>query len=253
MNFHSLIHIDSARRMTEKYIRMEAEVTKIIDLIVNNRNFILDKLTLKPNENAAPLNIYIGSDYSFCGALNSTVRDAMAKDDEGEKIVVGRKLMASASGHATLALTKEQFDEEYWRVEEVLDDSINGSRHSSINIIYNHYYHAGNIALRSRKIFPIPLTGGTSNSIVDFVVEGSTDELLRNLTSTYAGYEVRIASINSFASENILRQAATTESLKKIDEMEADEKRARRKEDKRKAFVKVFDSYVKQSVYGRKV
>jgi F0F1-type ATP synthase gamma subunit len=250
MNFHSLVRIDAAQRMTEKYIRMEAEVTKIIDIIVNNRNFILDKLALKVNENAPPLNIYIGSDFSFCGGLNAVVRDEMMKDDEGEKIIIGRKLRAAVTSGVKLAMTKEEFDNEYHRIEEALDDSIKYARHSSVNVIYNHYYHAGNIALRNRKIFPIPLAGGGDNSTEDFVVEGDVESLLRSLTSTYASYEVKIASINSFASENIMRQAATTESLKRIDEMEEEQRRAERKKEKQKAFAKVFDNYIKKTFHG---
>ncbi|GHU66505.1 hypothetical protein AGMMS49983_16290 [Clostridia bacterium] len=250
MNFHSLVHIDAARRMTEKYIRMEAEVTKIIDIIVNNRNFILDKVELKPNEAAPPLNIYIGSDFSFCGGLNSSVRDELLKDDEGDKIIVGRKLRAQTAGDVKLALSKEEFDADYWKVEEVLDDSIHDLRHSSINIIYNHFYSAGSISLRKRKIFPIPMVSGGDNSTEDFAVEGNVDRLLRNLTSTYASYEVMIASINSFAAENIMRQSATTESLKKIDEMTEEQMKADRKKKKQKDSVKVMDNYIKQVVYG---
>jgi F0F1-type ATP synthase gamma subunit len=252
MNFHALVHIDAARRMTEKYIRMEAEVTKIIDIIVNNRNFILDKVELKPNESAPPLNIYIGSDFSFCGGLNSSVRDEMLRDDEGDKIIVGRKLRAELSDDVKLAMTKEEFDAEYWRVEEVLDDSINFLRHSSINIIYNHFYSAGSISLRRRKIFPIPLASSGDNSTEDFAVEGNVDNLLRSLTSTYASYEVMIASISSFAAENIMRQSATTESLKKIDEMTEEQEKAERKVKKAKDSVKVMDNYIKQTVYGGK-
>ncbi|MDR1293200.1 MAG: F0F1 ATP synthase subunit gamma [Clostridiales Family XIII bacterium] len=252
MNFHSLVHIDAARRMTEKYIRMEAEVTKIIDIIVNNRNFILDKLALKVNEVAPPLNIYIGSDFSFCGGLNSIIRDEMMKDDEGEKIIIGRKLRASTADDVLVAMTKEEFDEEYYRIERILDDSIRHMRHSSINVIYNHYYHSGNISLRNRKIFPIPLASGNDHSTEDFVVEGDVESLLRSLTSTYASYEVKIASINSFASENIMRQAATTESLKKIDEIEETQLREARKVAKQKAFAKVFDNYIKKTVHGGK-
>ena len=250
MNFHSLVHIDAARRMTEKYIRMEAEVTKIIDIIVNNRNFILDKVELKPNEAAPPLNIYIGSDFSFCGGLNSSVRDALLKDDEGDKIIVGGKLRATPASDVVLAMTKEEFDEDYWKVEEILDDSIENLKHSSISIIYNHFYSAGSISLRKRKIFPIPMAGGGDNSTEDFAVEGNVDKLLRNLTSTYASYEVKIATINSFAAENIMRQAATTESLKKIDEMTEEQEKVDRKMKKQKASMKVMDTYIKQTMYG---
>lgn len=250
MNFHSLLHIDAARRMTEKYIRMEAEVTKIIDIIMNNRNFILDRISLNPSENLPPLNIYIGSDYSFCGGLNSLVNGSMMEDDEADKIIVGRKLRASSASNIKLAMTKEEFDEEYFLVEKELEDSVYHLRHSSINVVYNHYYHAGRIALRKKKIFPIPIASEPEGYTEDFVVEGNVDQLLRSLTSTYASYEVKIASINSFASENIMRQNATTESLKKIDEMMEEQARVERKEKKQKAFGKVLDSYIKSSVYG---
>jgi hypothetical protein len=63
---------------------------------------------------------------------------------------------------------------------------------------------------------------------------------------------VKIASVNSFASENIMRQAATTESLKKIDELEEAQLRAVRKVEKQKAFAKVFDNYIKKTVHGGK-
>ena len=43
MNFHSLIRVDSARKKAEKYLLLEKEASNIIDMIVNNRNFILDK------------------------------------------------------------------------------------------------------------------------------------------------------------------------------------------------------------------
>ncbi|MDR2106092.1 MAG: F0F1 ATP synthase subunit gamma [Coriobacteriales bacterium] len=249
MNFHALLHIDAARRMTEKYIRMESEVQKIIDIIVNNRNFILDKIALNPSESAPPLNIYIGSDYSFCGGLNKQVLNAMLQDDDAEKITVGRKMRVSKLPGLKLAMTKEEFDENYHEVEDLLEASVQRLRHSSINVIYNHYYNAGRIALRRRKVFPIPVAADPEGYTEDFVVEGDVDSLLRRLTSTYASYEVKIASINSFAAENIMRREATTESLKKIDEIEEEELRVQRKKDRLAAFAKAQDGYVKQIAY----
>jgi F0F1-type ATP synthase gamma subunit len=250
MNFHALLHIDAARRMTEKYIRMESEVQKIIDIIVNNRNFILDKITLDPSESAPQLNIYIGSDYSFCGGLNKLVLNAMLHDTDADKITVGRKMKVASVPGLKLAMTKEEFDENYAEVESLLEDSVFYLRHSSINVIYNHYYNAGRIALRRRKVFPIPLAADPEGYTEDFVVEGDVDSLLRRLTSTYASYEVKIASINSFAAENIMRQEATTESLKKIEEIEEEELRVQRKEDRLKSFAKAQDGYVRKMSYG---
>jgi F0F1-type ATP synthase gamma subunit len=249
MNFHALLHIDEARRMTEKYIRMETEVSKIIDIIMNNRNFVLDKISLKPNEDAPPLNIYIGSDLSFCGSLNSLVSSTMLNNDEADKIVIGRKLKMAQATNVKLALTKDEFNEGFERVEALIADSVHNLRHSSINVIYNHYYYAGRIALREKKIFPISVASDPEGYIEDFVIEGDPHLLLRNLTTTYESYEVRIAAISSFASENIMRQNATTESLKKIDEIEEEERRVLRKAEKQVAFAKVLDSYVKKTAY----
>ena len=69
MNFHALLHVDAARKKAQKYMRLEQEVGELIDLIINNRNFILDKHTLKVDPSRPALNIYIGSDYGFCGEL----------------------------------------------------------------------------------------------------------------------------------------------------------------------------------------
>jgi F0F1-type ATP synthase gamma subunit len=247
MNFHSLLHIDAARRIAEKYIRMEAQITKIIDMIVNNRNFILDKHTLEVNQDAPPLNIYIGSDFSFCGAINALVNGAVLEDDDAEKIIVGKKLRTTAPG-TLLTMTKEEFDEDFGPIERELEKSVYTLRNSSINVVYNHYYYAGKIALRRNRIFPIAMIEDTS--IEDFTVEGDVDKLLRSLVSAYCGYEVKIAAVNSFASENIMRQSATTESLKKIDEMVAEKQLIERKEKRQKGFRKVLDSYVKKTVFG---
>jgi hypothetical protein len=44
-----------------------------------------------------------------------------------------------------------------------------------------------------------------------------------------------------------MRQAATTESLKKLDEMADEQRRADRKQARQKAFAKVFDNYIKSA------
>ena len=59
-------------------------------------------------------------------------------------------------------------------------------------------------------------------------------------------YEFKIAAVSAYASENTMRQNATTESLKKLDEREEEELRETRKMRTRKAFQKTIDSYIKQ-------
>jgi F0F1-type ATP synthase gamma subunit len=250
MNFHSLLHVDAARRISEKYIRMESEVSRIIDLIINNRNFILDKLALKVNEKAPELNIYIGSDYAFCGGMNASVNAAIMEDEDAEKIVVGKKLRRSAP-NTILAMNRDGLDKEYGRVADILEDSLTNQRHSAVNVVYNHYYYSGSIGFRRRRIYPIVLTGEAENFYTeDFSVEGSAEELLLALCSAYVGYELKIAATNSFAAENVMRQNATTESLKKIDEREAEERVLEAKVKKQASFRRLLDSYVKKSFYG---
>ena len=53
-----------------------------------------------------------------------------------------------------------------------------------------------------------------------------------------------------FASENIMRQNATTECLKKIDEWQEEELRELRKFLKQKTFKKVLDGYLKTKGFG---
>ncbi|MDR0906957.1 MAG: F0F1 ATP synthase subunit gamma [Oscillospiraceae bacterium] len=250
MNFHSLLHVDSARRISEKYIRMESEVSKIIDLIINNRNFILDKLALKVDDMQPELNIYIGSDYAFCGSMNAVVNAAIAEDEDAEKIIVGKKLKRNAPNTA-LVLTRDGFNDAYEEVEAILVDSLSEMKHSSINVVYNHYYYSGRIGFRRKKIFPIVLSGEAENFYTeDFSVEGQTEELLRALCASFVGYELKIAATNSFAAENIMRQNATTESLKKIEEREAEDSVLEAKQKKQVSFRRVLDSFVKKSFYG---
>jgi F0F1-type ATP synthase gamma subunit len=250
MNFHALLHIDAARRASERYIRMESEVSKIIDLVINNRNFLLDKHTLKVDESMPPLNIYIGSDYAFCGSMNALVNGAMREDEEGDKLIIGKKLRRPESG-VLLAINRDDLEEEYWKIEEILEKSVRELRHSEIYIVYNHYYYSGRIGLRRKKIYPIVLAAEAENLYTeDFSLEGDVNDLLVSLSSAYLSYELKIASTNSFAAENIMRHNATTESLKKIDERMEENKRLENKLKNRASFAKVLDSYTKKRFFA---
>ena len=73
MNFHSLLKVDKAKRNAEKYFQYEKELTNFVDIIINNRNLILDKKMLKLDKHLPALNIYIGNDMGFCGNLNYNI------------------------------------------------------------------------------------------------------------------------------------------------------------------------------------
>ena len=75
--------------------------------------------------------------------------------------------------------------------------------------------------------------------------------ILRNLITNFLEYELRIAEVSSFASENVLRQNSTTESLKKIEEMEEEEFLQMRKTKTKEGFKKVIDSYMKKAFKRR--
>ncbi len=250
MNFHALLRVEAARKKAKKYFWLEQEISGMIDMILNNRNFILDKHTLRPDPSKPALNIYIGSDYGFCGRVNSQVNDLLLVDNDSEKIIIGKKLSRSCP-NVLLNIKREMFDTNYSVVEEQLESSIQGLRHSAINIIYNHYQNVSNISLCKKQIFPASFAKkGGSGYTEDFVVEDKVDKLLTNLVLFYINCEVKIAAINSFASENIMRQNATSESMKKIDEWQEEERRLIRKEQKQKNIKKVLDSYIKKRNFG---
>lgn len=250
MNFHALLRVDRARREAEQYGRLEREVARMIDIIQNNRNFILDKWILLPREEAPRLRIYLGSDMGFCGAVNATVNSGLAAEPpENAVVTVGRK--ARGGDQVILSLERAEFEARYGEVEALLQDGIRRRLYSGVDICYNHYFNTTRIEPTVKTIFPIRVEreGGETYS-EDFAVEGGdVNEIMESLLITYLNYEIKIAAVNAFAAENILRQNATSDSLKKIDEMETEARWAERKQANQKSVQKVIDSYVKS---GRK-
>lgn len=246
MNFHSLIRVDAARKKAEKYLLLEKEASDIIDMIVNNRNFILDKKIWEIDKEAPPLNIYFGSDYGFCGSINFQVNQTLDKDETADKILIGKKIRTNHSG-VILKIAREDFITKYREIEQLLSDSIRSRKHSEINLIYNHFYNTSNIQLRVKRIFPFDIgASGKGKYKEDFFVEGDANTILVNLVLSYLNYEIKIADVNSYASENIMRQNSTLESLKKIDERYEMYRMELRKIKLKKEFDKVMESYIKK-------
>ena len=245
MNFHSLIRVDAARKKAEKYMLLEKEASDIIDMIVNNRNFILDKKLWEVDPDKPVLNIYFGSDYGFCGSLNFQINQMIAKDDCSEKLLIGRKLRSSQG--VIMKISREDFLKKYEEIEKILEKSIKNREHSQINLVYNHFLNTSNIQFANKKIYPFDIgANGRGKYKEDFYVEGDANTMLVNLVTSYLNYEVKIADVNSFASENIMRQNSTSESLKKIEEKEAEEKVERRRFKIKKEFDRVIESYIKK-------
>lgn len=244
MNFHSLLKVDKARKTAEKYFEYEEGLTDFADNIMNNRNLILDKKVLKLDKNKPPLNIYIGNDLGFCGNFNSNVNKAAKEDLEGEKIVIGKKIL-NGKKNVLLSLTKEEYLNNTNKIEAIIHDKIVNAEVSEINLIYNHYYNISRIELVKKKILPLDNAIEKKGHKEDFVIEGDINKILLNIIVLYLTYEIRIATENSYASENVARQMLTKESLKKIDEIEEENVRTERKARNAKSFKKVIENFIK--------
>lgn len=249
MNFHSLIRVDNARRKAEKYRMMQDQLRRMMASILHNRNLILDKKLLAPNTEAPVWNIYLGSDFGFCSNYNSQVNDCLARDNGCKKILIGRKLHCRDKENILLSVTCGELSERFGELKALVESGIRERKCSQINIIYNHYENTTTIYFEKLSIYPVE-TSENAAYIEDFAVEGAdVGQLFTDLTASYVGYELMLAIVSGRASENVLRQNATTESLKKIDELEEERARAERRERSNKEFQKVIDSYVKMRVY----
>lgn len=245
MNFHSLLKVDKAKKKAEKYFAYEKGLTDFVDNILNNRNLILDKKILKLDKKQKPLNIYIGNDLGFCGNFNSNVNHEALKDTQSNKIIIGKKILTGKE-NVLLALTKDDYLQNTKQIEDLIYEKIINSQISEINLIYNHYYNVSKIELVKRKILPIEEeVYKTKSHKEDFAIEGDINDILLNVIVMYLAYEIRVATENSYASENVARQMLTKESLKKIDEIEEEDLMEYRKEKNAKSFKKVIENFIK--------
>jgi F0F1-type ATP synthase gamma subunit len=250
MNFHALLRVEKARRQAEILSSMRTELERMLRSIVNNRNLRLDKLLKLPSANMPALRIYLGSDYGFCGSVNSSVSGALAKDAGAEKITVGKKVRGRRD--VLLSLTWDEYYGDITVIRDYFISAVRDRKWSSVELIYNHYYNMGNVKLERRVIYPVNTDnfaeaddgGGTA----DYIIESSITGLLEEMMTAYLFYEFRIAVTSAYAAENTLRQSATQESIKKLDEREEEETRAARREKNEAAFRKTIDSYTRRSI-----
>lgn len=252
MNFHSLLRVDSSKSKAEKYFSYEKAVRNFIDNILNNKKLILDKKMIKMNENGKELNIYIANDLGFCGNFNSNIRKVLTEDVESDKIIIGKKIKDDEGyENVKLAISKEEYYASVSKIEYLLFESIKNNQYKSFNIIYNHYYNVSKIERVKEQILPlkqIEQTDATEKYNEDFVIEGDINNILINIATLYVSYEIKVAVENSYASENIMRQMITKESLKKIDEIEVETKIKVRKEKSKKNLKKQIDNINKMNL-----
>lgn len=249
MNFHSLLRVNNAKKIAERFFEYEKEITNFVDNILNNRNLILDKRVLKTPAKGKELNIYIANDLGFCGNFNSSVHKEMVKDENADKILIGSKIMKKKTNNVLLSMSKEEYKDNIYKIEAILQDAIQKMKYSKINLVYNHYFNISNIELIRKTLLPLDRkSDGIEDYKEDFVVEGEINDILLNIIVLYLSYEIKIAEENSYASENIMRQMITKESLKKIEEIEEENIRVERKIRKAKVFKKTLEIYTNRKV-----
>ena len=161
------------------------------------------------------------------------------------ELTIGKKILTGKE-NVLLALTKDDYLQNTKQIEDLIYEKIINSQISEINLIYNHYYNVSKIELVKRKILPIEEeVYKTKSHKEDFVIEGDINDILLNVIVMYLAYEIRVATENSYASENVARQMLTKESLKKIDEIEEEDLMEYRKEKNAKSFKKVIENFIK--------
>lgn len=243
MNFHSLLRVNSARKKAERLNAYEKELHNMIDTIINNRNFLLDKKSLIPPKDKNSLIIYIGNDYGFCSNFNTTINNLLRNDSINDKIIIGKKLITNVN-NIIKSMDKEKFYEESNEINEYILDSLINFKYSSIKVVYNHYYNVNKLGLVEKVIFPIEPLKDTQEKKYneDFVIEGNINDILINLVSLYINYEIEIAEASSWAAENVMRQTVTKESLDKIEKLEEEQQNMVRKEKKSKSFKRIIEN-----------
>ena len=243
MNFHSLLRVDSSKRKAEEYFGYEQAVREFIDNILNNKNLILDKKMIKMNEKGRELNIYIANDLGFCGNFNSNINEVLKQDIENDKIIIGKKISKGNDfPNVILSMRKEEYFNSTDKINKLMFESIKNRKYKEINIIYNHYYNISRIERVKSRILPLQKTKNIKEYQDDFAVEGNINSILINIIALYLGYEIKVAVENSYASENIMRQMITKESLKKIDEIEEEKTIEERKTRNQKRLKKQLDN-----------
>lgn len=242
MNFHSLLRVDKAKRKADNYKALEEEILSFMNKVLNNKNLNLDKRLITSKPDGKIVNFYIGNDLGFCGNFNSSVKHVAQEDKGVIKIVVGEKIFMNKDDVA-LNIAKEDFYNDFKKVEDIIKPLLINRRIKEINAIFNRYYNVNNIKLEKKKLFPLEFDD--SKNTEDFVIETDASSMFEDLLLLYIECELQIIESNSWAAENIMRQNLTSESLKKIDEIEEEKQKQVRKEKKYQALKKQMANYRK--------
>ena len=243
MNFQALLRMDKALRQADKYKDVGKEITDILGRILYNKNLILDKKILTPDQELPELNIYIANDYGFCGNFNSEVSRRIKKDTSAHKIIIGKKIVFNDET-VLLKLSKEEFPKRFGEIQECVEDAIRSMNYSRINVFYNHYYSMSSFEFLKIQLFPVEFKGELYDG-EDFVAETDLNGLISRLASFYVCYELKMCESISYAAENVLRSQITSSALDKIKEKEEEMRHEELKKRKEKSVLKSVENYKK--------
>ena len=243
MNFQALLRMDKALRQADKYKDVGKEITDILGRILYNKNLILDKRILTPDEGLPELNIYIANDYGFCGNFNSEVSRRIKKDTDAKKIIIGKKIVFN-DDTVLLRMSKEEFPTRFGEIQECVEDAIRSMNYSKINVFYNHYYSMSSFEFLKIQLFPVEFKGELYEG-EDFVAETDLNGLISRLASFYVCYQLKMCESISYAAENVLRSQITSSALEKLDEKEKEERHEEMKRRKEKSVLKSVENFKK--------
>ena len=243
MNFQALLRMDKALKEADKYSNVGKEITDILSRIMYNKNLILDKKILTPDENKPELNIYIANDYGFCGNFNAEISRRVRKDVDAYKIIIGKKIIYNGD-KVLLKMNKEDFFKRFMEIEECVDNAIRSMNYSKINVYYNHYYSLTSFEFLKIQLFPVEFKGEYYDG-EDFVAETDLNSILSSLMTFYICYELKMCESISYAAENVLRTQITSSALDKLKEREEEMKHEEIKQKKQKSILRSVENFKK--------
>ena len=243
MNFHSLLRVDKARKKAENYLQVGNEITVILSEILYNKNLVLDKKALIPDKDMPVLDIYIANDYGYCGDFNSSVRRAILKNPNNDKIIIGKKIVYK-DNKTVLKIEKDDFEKRFLEIQHYIEKSLIDMSYSEINIYYNHYYSSTTFGFEKIKAFPVEFTGEYYDGN-DFVSETDLEKMLKSLVSFYICYQLKMCECISEAAENLNRNQITRMALDRIEEQEIEDRNAMLRERNEKACFENVENFKK--------
>lgn len=246
MNFHSLLRVDKARKTADKYLTVGEEITKILTTILYNKNLVLDKKVLLPDKNNPILDIYIANDYGFCGDFNAAVRRAINKNSDNYKIIIGSKI-SYKDDKTIIKIDKDNFQQDFYKIENYIDKSLINMTYSEINVYYNHYYSSTSFEFKKINLFPLEFNGEYYEG-KDFVAETDLELMIKSLVSFYICYQLKMCECISEAAENMERNQITRMALDKIEELEEEERNEEFRKKTEIAVKKNVENYKKMQI-----